>query len=145
MTNPILPTAGVAELLASVEAATGPEQELDALIMCALVAGPGAYVEQSKFNGKWCIYTAPNCSWQGSVMDGMWRDGGWPLTASLDAALALCERVLPGWLIRLEIHTSHARIQSPDYVHDFGGLGATTPLALLAALLKAKANLSGAA
>jgi hypothetical protein len=88
------------ELITRVESATGASEELDALIMCALVAPAGAYVEKSPFNGAWCIY---NGKPQGGVprlwerSRGWYRPEDWPLTASVDATLALVEWVLPGW------------------------------------------------
>jgi len=103
-------------LLARVEAATGADEELDALIMCALVANPGAYVERSNINGKWCIYYAPNRIWSMSSREGTWRKEGWPLTASLDAALALCARVLPGW--RPSVAREHAGHWSAFLIED---------------------------
>lgn len=88
------------ELIARLKALAGPDREVDARIKCALFAPAESYVEQSSFNGEWCIY------------DGEY--GGRPclfqfprdlqnfrlarLTGSIDAAVALCERVLPGWI-----------------------------------------------
>lgn len=87
------------ELIARLEALTGPDREVDALIKCALLAPAEAYVEQSRFNGEWCVYHG--------VYGGSPRLFQWPrgfenirlasLTASIDAAVALCERLLPGW------------------------------------------------
>jgi hypothetical protein len=94
----------LAALLARVEAAEKPSEELDALILCAVAAPAGAFVEQSRINGAWCVYTAPDRLWERSSRGGWWRRDGWPLTASLDAALALVERVLPGaqWMVASE-------------------------------------------
>lgn len=133
------------DLLARVEAAEGPDRELDALIMCELVAGRGAYVEQSKINMAWCIYYAPNRIWSMSSREGTWREGGWPLTASLDAALALCERVLPGHRIELS-RVEHGevgdwvwvgKIERADFSACWWAKLKTPALALLAAMLRA--------
>lgn len=70
------------QLIERVEKLTGPSEEMDAHILCTLAAPAGAFVEQSLINGAWCIHSG--------------RAGGWPITASLDAAIALTERLLPG-------------------------------------------------
>jgi hypothetical protein len=62
-------TKGLSELLAKVQAASGPDRELDIANTKALVHG--------KF------YQTPETAG--------------PYTSSIDAALALVERVLPGW------------------------------------------------
>jgi len=73
-------------LLERVEACQGPDQELDAAIYKAL--GDGA-------------------THRGGLIGWNWRPGNvgiWhtmpPLTASVDAALALIGRVLPGWWVQ---------------------------------------------
>lgn len=126
------------ELIARLEALTGPDREVDARINCALLAPVKAYVEQSPFNGEWCIY------------DGEY--GGRPrlfqfprdlqnirlasITGSLDAAVALCERVLPGW--RYIICPIFAEVKHPEKMMlDRYGHGANPAIALLIATLKA--------
>jgi hypothetical protein len=92
-------TKGLSELLAKVQAASGADKELDALILCATLAPAGSKIEKSKFNGAWCIYAPatygkePFKAWE---TPAPWRMEHMRLTASIDAALALVERVLPG-------------------------------------------------
>lgn len=43
-------------LIERLEKAEKPSDELDALIMCAVAAPEGSYVERSPFNGAWCIH-----------------------------------------------------------------------------------------
>lgn len=68
--------------------------------------------------------------------------GGWSVnnppsyTTSLDAALALAERVLPGWFLSLDTSGVHARLWIGERP-SFAGLAATAPLALCIAILKA--------
>jgi len=73
-----------------VEAATGADRELGARVIAASLAPANAFVEQSKINGAWCIYTADadgkNRSWQ--PPRGVRGDDRCP-TASLDAAMSL--------------------------------------------------------
>lgn len=106
------------ELLERVRSATGPDRELDADLIKAL----GCH------------------SWAGRMRyhdEQMWVDfGGSNITASIDAALGLVERVLPGhdYIIG---HTNggltiHCRL-GPNEME----FGATAPLAILAALLQA--------
>lgn len=122
---------GLAALLARVEKADGPSPLLDCDIGIAL--------------GEW----SPPRGFQRERDDYPWR---WskkqhnayqphnPLSSSLDAALALVERVLPGWLPRV------AKLSGGLWFADLVPIAAdaecrseakTPALALLAALLKA--------
>jgi hypothetical protein len=78
-------------LAARCEAATGPDERLAAEIMQATFA-PGGFVEQSRINGAWCVYDAPN-----RLARMPHRREGWLITESLDAIVAMIERELPGW------------------------------------------------
>jgi hypothetical protein len=119
-------------LLERVEGASGPDRELDGHLYGAL-----GYQIIQRFGG---------FEWRPEGK-GVWQTMPSP-TASLDAALALCERVLPTayrdlgegfdtkaqrrfWLATL---TYHEKTGSHD------AEAPTAPLALLAALLKAKAS-----
>lgn len=72
--------------------------ELSARIMCALAVPEGCYVEQSRLNGAWCIYEKADRSGRQRLWErrDWYRVGGWPVSTSIDAAVALVERVLPG-------------------------------------------------
>lgn len=91
------------DLIERLKAATVGGDELSARVMCALLAPSGAYVERSPYNGAWCIYHGVDGR---SNQPRLWDKGsgkqhrpdGWPVTTSVDAALAMVERVLPGWI-----------------------------------------------
>ena len=162
-------TSGLDDLLRRVEAATGPDREIDAAVMFDLFAkpvgarddgGPTGYLWPEdnpswsfgiRFPGKdreW--FTAARQKIDGETLT-IWRDDAWvlmnslripPLTASVDAALALAERVLPGCMWRVgfdpddgsmkaEIVTAAPRCVSVRANHD------TPALAICAAVLRA--------
>jgi hypothetical protein len=116
----------VAELLERVKAATGPDREIDRDLV-------------ERFYSE--------------AVRPEWRSGdGWfhpdfgkvrpadPYTASLDAALALVERVLPGWAWSVGNLRNGAQcylMDRPGGVLHEPGLAATPPLAVLRALLAA--------
>lgn len=116
-------TEGLADLLARVEGASGPDRALDKAILMAL--------------GQWAPVMT-NQPWTVAR-----------LTASLDAALALTERVLPGWTIagigqddsklwHVELREGHQTSYRRVVLSHMTLRGSPTPaLALLAALLKA--------
>jgi hypothetical protein len=127
-------TADLQELLSRVEKAEGPDRELDREI---------------------CLAARENVSTD-PLSGFVWRPnggGGWSdvpdLTASLDAALALVERVLPGSYVELSGPRKYLHIPTPvpnrwkAYIATFNhdgdktGWAATPALALLAALLRA--------
>lgn len=121
--------SGVAELLARVEAATGADRELDFAIyriaFNAKQVGGDSGVREAWLPG----YVYPH--------------EAKPYTASLDAALALVERVLPGYFLQMERCRPGgesiagkpwwARLNS----HHDSATGSTPALALLAAMLRA--------
>lgn len=116
----------VDDLIRRVEAATGPDRELDARIKYAVHAGLRSF-------GSLDAWLSTDTSRKRSCVP--------EYTASIDAALALVERVLPGcqWIIgRQTAGASDAKIGSQSgwskqpWTH-----AATPPLAILAALLRA--------
>lgn len=125
-----------ADLLARVEAATGPDRELDAALWLDFTPGAtrrASTVKSSK--GLWPDYTIDET-----------REAGGALivvpayTASLDAALALVERVLPGWVWsvgNLASGGGQAYLMRAQSAALIGGKASTPALALLAAMLKA--------
>ena len=88
-------------LIARVEAAEGPDRELDAYVIAALVGG---YAYCSPFNGKWCVAVGKTLKgqpreWEPRTREHtnlrrLWLDDMGP-TASLDAAASLVGE----WLI----------------------------------------------
>lgn len=121
-------------LLARVESATGPDREIDLALM---ILGWGG----------------PRERYLTDELDRLAFGEQWKFTASLDAALALVERVLPGRDIDLELRegmqdgqvhrftdaTIYAQAYSDDK-RDFKAFGNSPALALLTALLRAKAK-----
>lgn len=117
------------ELLKRVEAASGPDRELDAAVEVAL--------DQQTADGR------ARARYYSGYRDDELPP---PLTASIDAALALVEMVLPGWFWNIgQFPNIRAQLAQPT-VTEFGNAighradetAGTIPLAILAALLKAK-------
>lgn len=146
------------DLITAVEGAEAGSDELSARVVAALMAPAGCYVEKSRFNGAWCIYQpvegkAPRL-FEDHRSGKNWRPDGWPVTTSLDAAVALIERKLPGACPRVEprFHIDGERIDwlgytirplwdrwtpADDWFVTSEGRAKTAPLALCAALLRA--------
>lgn len=131
------------DLLRRVESATGADREIGREILLAL---GWQRTLVGHFHGPLYYWSPPGSA--RSSLSG--KDDDLPdITTSLDAALALVERVLPGWLWEVTTITTGvggiryptALVMSPDHapgeeIQTFGE--ARTPaLALLAALLKA--------
>lgn len=122
-------------LLTRVEAATGPDRELDAHIMCAL----NGYTMHEDSNPNDGIFAF----WDGAPWKSTCHNCTiWPSpTASLDAALALVGEKLPGW--DWSIHCDNGRaiagIQPPSEDGcDLADCEAATPaLAICTAILRA--------
>jgi hypothetical protein len=130
--------SGLGELLERVRSAKGPDRKVDALIEVE-VRRQEAY--RVGLNDQQRAYWTATVD--GLVYDSATRYDAPRLSASIDAALALVERVLPGW--RYDIH-------SPRFGRQFEGVlmdgdhasrridvatATTAPLAILAALLSA--------
>jgi hypothetical protein len=126
--------ADLSELIARVEGATGPDRELDTLIEVA-----ARWIEAGR------VGLAPEhrAKWRGSrsgyVSDGFSTYAAERYTSSLDAALALCERVLPGWTARLWISERRSACVLTDDLGSDGETYAapTAPLAVILAVLRA--------
>jgi hypothetical protein len=154
------------DLLERVTAATGPDRELDAEVMFDLFAKPVGQREDGGPTGY--LWPEDNPSWSFFIrfpgkerewftaarqkVDGetlvIWRDGAWvlanslripPLTTSIDAALALCERVLgDDWYALIDTRGVHVRLyHRSGAADDACGLAPTPALALIAAALTA--------
>ena len=121
------------ELLARVQKATGPDREIDVAIMAACF-------EWAKAEPP---YYAPHCVGDEPIY---WHAPSWlrkrpcpELTGSIDAALALVERVLPGndVLVMRDTGQWEANIGPQESFVSFEGKCSNAPLSILAALLAA--------
>lgn len=132
-------TLDPSKLISRVEAASGPDRELDCYLQAALeykqpvrVVGPPAYDPQRYF-----CNPLPETNWIGyDLLNTTPR-----YTASLDAAVALVEKVLPqagGTTTFGPAHMFVAMITDrPGGGEKYLGKAATPALALVSALLKA--------
>lgn len=87
--------------------------------------------------------------WDKDIKIRLGRYPSMPVTASLDAAIALVEKVLPGWYMMIdgslmtsfEVSLTDSSVPSAEVREDvsrFFARGKTLPLAILAALLRSK-------
>lgn len=117
--------AELSGLVERVKAATGPDRELDRDLT--------AYFHPDEPLQWPDMYKATAEHWRKRRVER--------LTGSLDAAVALCHRVLPRWYGSVDIgadHTEyHARLHLGRIVASRHGVGAAPALALLAAILEA--------
>lgn len=124
------PSNTIEELVGRVEAATGPDRELDLLIAQTLVPDVVVLRRNDDDTGN-----EPHTYWE--------------YTGSVDAALALAERVLPGWhwtvaSLHTELGSAWADVASADWIDNKPGhdaehaeAGAATPaLAIILATLR---------
>lgn len=123
-------TADLPSLLTRVQAATGPDRELDEAI------------------GKWLWAKGYN-PWDCFNYNKDRDVHGKPFTSSIDAALALVEKLLPGWRYAMASvvlgkdehdHVPWCGLAGPYSsctFNDHEGRATTPPLAILAALLSA--------
>jgi hypothetical protein len=139
--------SALADLRARVEAATKPSQELDAQILQVLFV-PKGYVEQSRINGRWCIYDGTT---DRSGRPRLWEATGKlheikqsSPTASLDAVLALVGEKLPDNVITsVTVVRANGGVQCIGIVtfvgdaHTVKANAPTPALALLSAVLAA--------
>lgn len=137
-------TADLSALIARLEAAEAGSRELDALVWKALNPRGEIAIKGAGRPGlvNW------RCRIPGATIANSWTNPG-RYTTSLDAALALAERVLPGWYFGVQQN----RYVSPDmpdnwsaYLSapraldqgDIEGEAPTPALALCIAILRAK-------
>lgn len=133
----------VTGLVERLEKATAGSAELSARVMCALAAPEGSYVEQSAINGNWCIYDGTEYKGRPRLWEKQqWhRFGGWPVTESLDAALALVERCAPNAApIEISNIILRAQVIALERAKAIGGsLSKHLPIAILIVFLREKA------
>lgn len=125
------------ELIDRLTAATGPSLELDGQIWCAV----NGY-EFVMWDGAGCVYRDPNApKWDAGIKHAQ-ASIVRPYSASVDAAIALAKRVLPGAPVimgwdQTETTRPWARVgtwSAPD------ATGATPAISLILATLKALAS-----
>lgn len=125
------------ELLERVKKATGPGDKALRYIDCHMwVIAQGGDARMVV-----CDSSEQDFIWERGI-DGLWirsvvKFRSVPkYTASIDAALALVERVLPGW--QYNIMDGYCELRHPTFPSkDVSAFGATTPLAIVAATLSA--------
>lgn len=118
-------TPDLATLVERVEAASGADRELDALLLP--IFDPALQVRH-------------NSVWRGKLCCGSLADCLQPYTASVDAALALVERVLPGWdycLSKGSDEPACASLAPSDSASVIEVEAHTPAVAILSALLRA--------
>lgn len=138
---------GRAEIIERLEKLTGPDRELDRAIMAI------AYLWERRHIGAACWDDGHDtCCPGGKHIDDVWVDpttdkwvtnarDGFNFTASLDAAVALVEKMLPGWgfYLRSDKEGHGCGLVYPDAfrVTPCHCRGATPPIAMLLALFRA--------
>ncbi|MGX1587292.1 hypothetical protein [Brevundimonas diminuta] len=135
-------TADLSALIARLEAAEVGSRELDAHVEVAVRGFEAAKTGLSPEH--WAVWRASS---SGIVGDGATQYASAAVTTSLDAALALAERVLKGWAWEIRLEESGASVQAAPVwwmeglaAPDEGGVSceaAAPALALCLAVLKA--------
>lgn len=140
----------IAEIIERLEKATGPDRWIDAKIDAAFRVGSKKMQGDPGFDWAWKNFPVWAHHKQARGMCGVQHENGdlgliWDserFTGSLDAAVALCERVLPGSELELTNLYGVARVT----IHNAGDTGPfygadqcnNMPVALCIAILKAK-------
>ena len=128
------------DLIERIEAATGPDREIDCLIRQAVYAPSDTIVEQSPINGAWCIYHGVDRSGRPRLWEGPGRHKLY--TASLDDAMGLvpegCDRADHVWPDSEGRFCTYLWAQRRRHQVVARARAATAPLALCAAALRAR-------
>lgn len=146
-----IPVQGVADLIAKLEAAEVGSRELDALMWAAFrperIKVTGWNKPYADDSGRTQVEFQLPPKRTRMVTGGMAYPHAEPVTTSLDAALALAERVLPEWVWEIRLDREGASVQgAPAWWNeglvavDQDGVDATAnspALALCGAVLKA--------
>lgn len=127
----------LARLLERVRAATGPDHELDALICAAVGYMPDCISTDYVADPSYAVSSDDAARLEARVYGYliMARPAS-PITSSIDVALALVEKLLPGdwWgLLELAVFGDHMEYHPQEPIFSLEKL----PLAILAALLSA--------
>lgn len=117
-----------AELLQRIEAASGPDRVLDGDVWHALTAKPGDVWVNDFADGVYHLQ---------DPRDTIAYEAPPDLTASIDAAIALVERLLPGRQITMRIDEKDGPRPHSVIAATWFAQCNTLPLAILAALLRA--------
>lgn len=137
----------ITSLIEKLEGLSKGRDELSAHVIKTLLAPDDAWVEQSKFNGAWCIY-------ERREKPRLWGESNplrsAPVTTSLDAALALAERRCPRFSVTVVKYRTNdgefkpsgeASLLNPyGNITEHRGKAATPALALCAAVLRAQSE-----
>lgn len=134
-------------LLERCEKAEGPSMEMDGRLAVLF----GVVSEKRRPGGYYAFFAEPRRPGDSSFLGGYWDEEGRAYkslgqcitcpqyTASLDAAVALIEKALPGWVYTADSSLNEVQLFSPAWPDgpSSDGHGATMTLAYLSALLKA--------
>ena len=121
------------ELLERVKAATGPDRELDGDVWLAVISGATRRNVMAAWPDEDVIW-----EYHDPERNTMFRDNMIPrLSASIDAAVAIVERKMPGWVWQVR-KSGYVELHHPTHhLKDEIGTAKTPPLSILAALLSA--------
>lgn len=133
-------TSTLRTLLDRVEKGEGRDEELDVRLVAAFFAPKDAQVMQSPINGAWCIFDGTDRNGRPRLWEH--RPLGYQPspTSSIDAAVALIEKVLPNEMPDA-IHAAWSALGQQNHWHIAlyrEGQMKAFPRALLAATLRAK-------
>lgn len=124
------------DLPTRLEGAAAGSRELDAEVEVAARAVEAARSGLAREH--WAKWRA---SRSGIVGDAHTQYASPPVTTSIDAIVALADRVLDGCIVRLSIHRDGPSFGSVDFGHRLYASKAATPaLALCAAIIRARAE-----
>lgn len=135
--TPPLNQAGLGALLERVKAERG-DRSIDAAVYNALYAGDFRPLAFHSFDQKFlAVNSRYHDGWLiGKDTSDIYAENLPRFSSSLDAAVALCEKILPGWEWYVN-GSGHAGVRETVYDMNFPGDAKTPALALLAALLRA--------
>lgn len=154
--NSVGQSESLQEVLERVRAAVGPSQELDAHVVCATIAPSGSFVTLGPISGHYRVCIGETERGKDLVWEDWldWRSAR--PTASVDAALSLVDRAMPGtmWAVGCMEGGPFCRLVYPNGRQNGLGTGwgfaqsleqeggpDSAPLAVLSCLIAAKLDL----